>query len=129
MPGAGDIATFDGTGNTPCTINTTASVAGVDINSGYTNTITQDAQLTVGTSNYDQADGTFTGGSQNIILNEHFVLSGGVFTATSGNMTVDNNWTHTAGGTFNHNNGTVVTIGDGATWNFDSGSTVNSGNF
>ncbi|KKT19741.1 MAG: hypothetical protein UW03_C0014G0003 [Candidatus Peregrinibacteria bacterium GW2011_GWA2_43_8] len=32
VPGTADIATFDGTGNTPCTINTAANVRGIDIN-------------------------------------------------------------------------------------------------
>ena len=39
-PGTGDIATFDGTSTNNATINVNIDVAGIDINSGYTGTIT-----------------------------------------------------------------------------------------
>jgi len=47
----------------------------------------------------------------------------GAFTSTSGILTVGKtngttgHWTHTGGGTFNHNNGTVVAAPNNATWN------------
>jgi hypothetical protein len=48
-----------------------------------------------------------------ITINGTFTLSSGTFTAPTGTFTVVGNWTHTAGGTFNHNSGTVV-FGDGS---------------
>jgi len=119
-PGASDVATFDGTGNTPCTIDASIDVKGIDINSGYNETITQAAEATIGSSHYNQADGVFTGtgSSATIDLNGNFTLSAGTFTATSGIMDVSGSWTHTAGGTFNHNSGTVVASGNGKTFNF-----------
>lgn len=51
----------------------------------------------------------------------NFTLSGGVFTSTTGTLTVGasgsygGSWTHTVGGTFNHNNGTVNLNSDNAT--------------
>src|SRR3989344_4347595 len=115
-PGSADIATFDTTSVANVTIDKNINVAGIDINTGYTGIITQSSTftVTVGSSNYDQADGTFTGGSGTITINGTFTLSGGVFTSTSGTLTVTGNWTHTAGGTFTHNSGTVnfATAGD-----------------
>ncbi len=70
-PGASDVATFDGTSTKACTIDANISVAGIDINPGYTGTVTQSASVTVtvGTSNYNQAAGTFTGGNSAIDIN------------------------------------------------------------
>ncbi|HAU40220.1 MAG: S-layer-like protein domain-containing protein [Candidatus Peregrinibacteria bacterium GW2011_GWF2_43_17] len=125
VPGTADIATFDGTGNTPCTINTAANVRGIDINTGYTNTITQAATLTVGISNYDQADGIFSGSTQDIDINGSFTLnSGATFISTSGNIYFFNTFTIAEGAGSNawqHNNGTVVFDSNGSqSWTFDS---------
>ncbi|MBI1907859.1 hypothetical protein HYS28_00365 [Candidatus Uhrbacteria bacterium] len=113
-----DIATFDATNTNNVTIATTltggTAPAGIDINVGYTGIITQNTgvSITVGTSNFDQAAGTFTGSDAPITINGAFVLSGGAFTAPTGaNLSVQGNWTHTAGGTFTHNNGTVRFFG------------------
>ena len=61
------------------TFDTTDSVAGIDINSGYTGTITQTngTTITVGTSNYDQATGTFTGGdnTSTVDINGNLIIS------------------------------------------------------
>jgi hypothetical protein len=123
-PTGSDIALFDGTSTKNATINANISVAGIDINTGYTGTITQSGSytVTVGSSHYDQAAGTFTGGSGAITVNGTFTLSSGTFTSTSGTMTlgnVSNNVTiiTNSGGTFNHNNGTITFVGDGATHN------------
>ncbi len=98
VPGSADIAYFDGGGLGNCTINATTTVAGINIAAGYTGTITQAAGsgLTVGTSHYVQAGGTFTASSSDTI-------------------TFNGNFTQ-SGGTFNHNNGTVV-FGSGGTDN------------
>lgn len=114
-PTASDVAIFDGTSTKDATINANISVAGISINAGYTGTITQSGSftVTVGSSHYSQAAGTFTGGSGTIDINGTFTLSGGTFTSTSGTLDVGRNaatseTTFTvSGGTFNHNNGTV----------------------
>ncbi len=113
VPGASDIATFDGTSTKDATIDSgfAGSVAGIDINSGYTGIITQARTLTIGSSNFDQAAGTFTGATQAIDLNGSFILSGGAFTATSGSFTIETNITIT-GGTFTHNSGSIVLDGN-----------------
>jgi len=114
-PGAADIATFDGTSTKNATIDAgfAGSVAGIDINTGYTGIITQARTITVGTSNYDQAAGTFTGSADTMTVNGTFTLSSGTFTAPSGTLQLASNFTHTAGGTFAHNSGTVVFAASG----------------
>lgn len=109
-PGSGDIATFSADSTTNSTIDADVNVAGINITSGYTGVITQNSTktVTVGSSNYVQANGTFTGGDSNIDINGAFTLSGGQFTSTTATLSVTGVWTHTSGGTFSHNNGTVL---------------------
>ena len=73
-----------------CTINTNISVKGISINAGYTGTVTQGAgyTVTVGSSGYSQADGTFSGGNSAITVNAIFTLSAGAFTSTTGTLKV-----------------------------------------
>lgn len=114
-PTASDVAIFDGTSTKDATINANISVAGISINAGYTGTITQSGSftVTVGSSHYSQAAGTFTGGSGTIDINGTFTLSGGTFTSTSGTLEVGRNIGSNetiltvSSGTFSHNNGTV----------------------
>jgi hypothetical protein len=73
-----------------------------------------------------QTGGTVNLGSGNISSNT-FELTSGTFTSTSATLTISGNWTHTAGGTFNHNNGTVVVApGDGgsAIWDVATSETL-----
>ena len=117
VPGASDIVMFDGTSSKNCTIDGNISVAGVKIDATYTGTITQSAAktVTVGTSGWTQAGGTFTGSSGNTANDAvsigstfagSFTLSGGTYTATAGTMTVSYGWSFT-GGSFAANAGTV----------------------
>ncbi len=118
-PTASDVAIFDGTSTKNATINANISVAGISINAGYTGTITQSGSntITIGSSNYSQADGTFTGGAGNVTINTNsgFTLSGGTFTAPSGVFQIGYGASGVSaatvftvsGGTFNHNNGTM----------------------
>lgn len=115
-PGTADLATFDSTSTKNATIDTNINVDGIDINSGYTGTITQSSgkTITVGTTGgagwgFDIAAGTFVGGDSAITMTNNapsFVQSGGTFTSTSGTFQITGNFTRT-GGTFNSNNGTV----------------------
>jgi hypothetical protein len=115
IPGASDTAIFNGicTGlNCNVTMNSSISVKGINILSSYAGTITQPSgnAITVGTSGWTQAAGTFAGGNSAITMNGHFVLSGGTYTATSGTMTFNGSLNFTASGspTFNHNSGTIL---------------------
>jgi hypothetical protein len=92
-PGNGDVAIFDGTCSSNCSTHMTTNidVNGLNLNSGYTGTITQDTgnSVNIGGTGYSQAAGTFVGssGGDGITLNGPFSLSGGTFTNTSGTMT------------------------------------------
>ena len=114
-PGVSDVAIFDGTCTNNVTIDKNISVAGISIGAAYSGIITQSSTftVTVGSSHYSQAAGTFTGGSGAITINGTYTLSGGTFTSTSGTLSASygaltNETLFTiSGGTFNHNNGTV----------------------
>lgn len=108
-PTSSDIATFNGTSTKDATVDATfaGSVAGVNIASGYTGIITQSRSLTVGSSNFVQAAGTWNGGSQTFDVNGSFTVSGGVHNATTGTWTVLLNFTY-SGGTLTMTGATVT---------------------
>jgi hypothetical protein len=116
VPGTSDIAIFDGAGgnNGTCSIDAAVNVAGFSI-AGYSGTITQGANtITIGTSHFSMSSGTFTGGSSAITISGTFTISGGTFTSTTSTLSIGGNWSSSvtifshSGGTFNHNNGTLV---------------------
>ena len=118
-PSASVIATFDSTSTANVAIDANISVIGIDINSGYTGTITQNSgvTVTVGASDFDISDGTFTGGNAAMTVNDAFTVSGGIFTATTATLTVTGAFT-VSSGTFNESTGTVAaTAGTSAVWN------------
>lgn len=83
VPGAGDVATFDGTSTKNATIDVSVNVAGIDIRLGYTGTITKAAgvTVTVGASHYTQAAGTFAATGGTITVTGNWTVSGGTFAA------------------------------------------------
>jgi hypothetical protein len=117
-PGSADLATFDATSTKAATIDANISVLGIDINTGYSGTITQGTgfTVTVGTSDFDITAGTFTGGDSTIDINDAFTVSGGTFNATTGSMTVAGAFT-VSSGTFNETTGTVVADTTSSTYN------------
>ena len=58
--------------------------------------------------NFSVSTGTFYAPSGSLTINGSFTLNSGIFNAPTGNMYVSGSWTHTAGATFNNNNGTVT---------------------
>ena len=118
IPGSGDVAIFDGTSTADCNINANVDVAGISINSGYSGIITQNSgiTITIGSSDFSQSDGSFSGGDSDIDINSGgtFTLSGGIFTSTSATLYIGgsagSNYTifNQSGGTFNHNGGKVM---------------------
>ncbi|MCB0392589.1 MAG: hypothetical protein KDD58_14970, partial [Bdellovibrionales bacterium] len=108
-PSNTDIATFDGScTNCNVTMDTNIDVAGINMQSGYTGTITQNAGVTVdvGASGWVQQAGIFQGSGGNINLNGTSTLAGGIFNSTSGILSINKQIDFT-GITFNHNNGVV----------------------
>jgi hypothetical protein len=119
VPTSSDVASFDGTCVSNCSpaINTTVNVAGISMAADYAGTITQlgTNAITVGSSHWIQAGGTFTGGSGNIDINGTFTLSGGTFISTSATLELGRDASETvfnmSAGTFNHNSGRIKFTG------------------
>lgn len=113
VPGSMDVAVFDGTSSKDATIDVNVNVAGINIGSGYNGAITQAAgvNLTVGTSDFTQAGGTFNGGTGTTTFGDKFTQTGGTFIATSGTTLVNGligSDFIKSGGTFDANGGTIV---------------------
>ena len=113
-PGTSDIAQFDNTCVSNCdpTVNATTSVLGIIASSTYTGIITQanGTTITIGSSGYTHASGTFVGGDVTSHMDTNasgFTLSGGAFTAPGGNMNINRDFSIT-GGAFTHNSGTII---------------------
>ncbi|MFH1712470.1 MAG: hypothetical protein ABH846_04535, partial [Patescibacteria group bacterium] len=111
VPGMTDDIIFDDAYSVKdCTINAMAFVNSIDIQSGYTGTITAN-NLVYTSSTFSMADGAFNGGAQTIQFVGGFDLSGGTFTSTSTTyptgLTVNNDFT-ISGGSFVHNSGGVA---------------------
>ena len=110
-PAAGDTVTFNGTSTKDSTVNSlfnpTETIVTINVNSGYTGTITLGTTLHVTTS-FVQAAGTFTAANQTLDMNGSFTLSAGTFTASSGSTTLAGAMTISGSPTFNHNSGTFT---------------------
>ncbi len=143
VPTATDTIIFDGSSTKNATIDTSRAVKSLNINAGYTGTITQADATTLAfgaanssLTNSSQAGGTFVCGSGAISFNNVIFtqtggqfdcqngtignspsfdlrINGGIFNAPSGTMTFGGTSLLTlgAGGTFNHNNGTIAATG------------------
>jgi hypothetical protein len=101
-PTSADIATFDGTSTADATIDAAfaGSVAGIDINSGYTGTIRQQRNLTIGANSYAQDSGTFLQGPFTFDINDgSFSLGAGTFSTATGTDSIERNFT-VSGGTY-----------------------------
>jgi len=88
VPGASDMAIFDNAFNGNCIVDGAVNVLGIRIN-GYTGAITQNGfAIVMGTYGYTQHSGTFLGGTDDITIGSvgAFVLTGGVFTSSSGSL-------------------------------------------
>ena len=118
IPGNGDVAIFNSTSTANCTIDVDIDVDGFEIESTYSGTVVQSTgiRMLIGSDDFTQSGGTFVGGNTAILIDGEFILSGGTFTSSSdsldigtyygssSNITIFNH----SGGTFNHNNGTVI---------------------
>ncbi|OGD34286.1 hypothetical protein A2988_02015 [Candidatus Azambacteria bacterium RIFCSPLOWO2_01_FULL_46_25] len=78
VPGSADLAIFEATSTASMTLDATVNVLGVRIDSGYTGTITQNTGIavTVGTTGWTQAGGSFSGGNSAITVSGAFALNG-----------------------------------------------------
>lgn len=112
VPGSADKAIFDGSGTGNCTIDATVSITTLDVQSGYTGTISQGSNTITVSGNGTFSGGTFSGGSVDMSVNGIYTLSGTAFTSTSGRFIVRH--LSFTSGSFSHNNG-KVTFGSNST--------------
>ncbi|MCB0421895.1 MAG: hypothetical protein KDD61_12925 [Bdellovibrionales bacterium] len=112
VPTSTDVAKFSDVcgGNCNANINGNVNVGGVDLQSSYSGTLTQEAARTIilQESGLTQSGGSFVGGNADItFINSDFTVSSGSFTATSAKIFISRNLNIGAGATFNHNSGTI----------------------
>lgn len=106
-PIAGDVATFDGTSTKDATIDTAFSILTLNMNAGYTGTITQAADLTIastGNFTHNTTDGKFQWTAGTLM----FVGGTGTWDVDTGDDTFGNV-------TINKTTATLVTITSGDT--------------
>jgi hypothetical protein len=115
VPGSGNVALFSSSSTANCTINTAVNVAGLTMSSGYTRTITQSSgeSITVGTSGFSNASGTFIGSSATttndaITVNGPYSLTGGTFKSTAGTLLLTGTADTFSSSIFQNNSGLVV---------------------
>ena len=144
VPTSDKVPIFDNTcvSNCSATIDVPVEVTGIDINSGYSGTITQGSgagiTVTVGATGFDQAAGTFIPSANGIRINGEFILSGGIFNASvgnsdiylSGNLTIEDASAYTKGsGTIHFIGDATQVITDNSTIKKDLGSISVDGNY
>ena len=145
VPGANDVAIFDGTSTKNATIDAAGPqganiiVQAIKMATGYSGTITQapgvavkltsNPSLPCGTTlfiSFCQEAGTFSGGNSTLDVDGTFKLVGGVFNAPSATTFLGSDLIHTDGGTFNHNGGTAVFDGTSGTMSFNPPDSFNN---
>ncbi|MFL5814659.1 MAG: beta strand repeat-containing protein [Bdellovibrionia bacterium] len=118
VPGASNIAVFDGTCGSTCNalVSASTTVGGVRMTSSYTGSIgfTPTRSLTVNSNGgWIQFAGTFNGGSGSHTINGAFILLGGTYNSTSGVLNANvSTWT-VGSATFNSGSGQIF-FGAGA---------------
>ncbi|MFA5842324.1 MAG: Calx-beta domain-containing protein [Candidatus Gracilibacteria bacterium] len=145
-PVASDTVTFDGTSTKTSTIDASfsASLTTINVNAGYSGTITAGRAFTVTTINQaagtidmgsslnasiynlNLSGGTFNGNTSAGFILHRPTISGGAFIAPTGWLMSGDSWSIT-GGTFDHNNGSIQwNAGGSITWNFPGAITLNN---
>ncbi len=134
-PVAGDTATFNATSTNNSTIDSGfgGSIGVVNLNSGYTGTVTQAETLAI-TSTFTVSAGTFNASSQTLTVTSTTTVSGGILnlnsssatlaaltfssgtlTMSSGTTNISGNLTFSGSGTFSANGGALNITGVGGT--------------
>lgn len=121
-PNNTQVAIFDdlcAVGHCDATIGAAINVKGIQLTANYTGTITQGAgnAITIGTSGYTQAAGTFVGNNAAIAISGPFALSAGSFKMPAATVTTTSHWSVTGAPTFDANGGTLRFGNGGSTIN------------
>jgi hypothetical protein len=95
--------------NCNVTMNAAVNVKGLQMESGYTGTITQGAgtTVTVGTKAWTQAGGTFAGNNSAMTFNGPWNFTGGTFTAPASTISIASNISISNGVTLNAGSSTL----------------------
>ena len=88
-PASTDDVIFDGTSTADCSIDATAVANSVTLSTGYSGTVTANANLTVN-GDWSQEAGTFVGGSTTLTINGSWSRVGGTFTAGTSTVKMTN---------------------------------------
>ncbi len=147
VPGVSDVAIFDGTSTKNATIDSggpqgaNINIQAIKIGTGYSGIITQAPGVTVKLSlvfslscgstttflvSFCQEAGTFNGGNSTLDIDGVFKLVGGTFNASSATTFFGSDFTHTGGGSFNHNGGLAVFDGTSGTMSVNPPDTFNN---
>ena len=115
VPGATDVATFQANCDNNATVDVTLNVAALDIQSGYTGTITPNSSIEIDVDGpFSMADGTLDLSANNTDLkvSGNFTKTGGTITAGSGVTTFDGALTVTVDGGTDLGNVTISSSPD-----------------
>jgi len=90
VPGAGTTVIFNGTSSKNALVDTgfAGTVAAVQVNAGYTGTISLNENLTVQGA-FTEASGTFSAGADTLFVAGNFTYTAGAFNAGTGTVTFD----------------------------------------
>ena len=110
LPIPGDTVIFDGTSTAAAAIDVPVTVASLQMNAGYTGTVTQAAGQAVVLTSYTQSAGTFTAGASTVtVTGLSTVNAGGTF--NGGGATLNLNGGLTVAGAFNAGASTMNVTG------------------
>lgn len=143
-PGASDVAIFDGAKNTKCVITATMSVQGIEMRSGYTDSLVLNsgsttATMAIGSAGFIMQSGTFRSftagktGPSTLTITGAVTISGGHFMGYNGptaavSQAFQGSFT-LSGGTFTASKNTTHfqsgMTKSGGTFTYNTGSTVN----
>ncbi|HZZ78560.1 MAG TPA: autotransporter-associated beta strand repeat-containing protein [Gemmataceae bacterium] len=125
----GNTIVFDGTSNTAITIDISVSVAAVQINAGYTSTITLQSgkSLTVtGSITQSSAATSDLSAGSSVSVGGNLTVSAGTLKAPGSTFTVGGDWTVANAATFDNNGGMVEFTKSSGTQTLDSGASDTS---
>lgn len=98
----------------PCNIDIPVDVEGIDIQEGYTSTVTQNAgqSIVVGSASIFMSAGAFVSGDSAISVDSHVAIHAGTFTSTSDKLTIGVGNLIDSGSGFIDNGGEVLFDGN-----------------
>jgi hypothetical protein len=106
-----DDVIFDGTSTKNCNINVAVSVRSINVNTGYSGTITQvngNSLTFAGPAASSFNDGSFIGGNSTIFFGSDLSITGGAdFLSTSAELRIQGHFDYSSTSVYQHNNGTV----------------------